>query len=98
MDFVQILNLNINHWITVLHLVVKGVADVMQSSHKKIIVNYCDVQWQTEGWDCGLFVINFATSLCSDQNYTSLSPRLHLLKCLENKVLQIIPNTLTPKE
>ena len=50
----------------------KGVADVMQSSHKKIIVNYCDVQWQTEGCDCGLFVINFATSLCSGENSSEL--------------------------
>ena len=38
----------------------KVVADVMKSSSDEIVVKYCDVQWQKEGSDCGLFAIAFA--------------------------------------
>jgi hypothetical protein len=41
------------------------VADLMQSQDRAIKVQYCDVQWQSGGSDCGLFALAFATSLCS---------------------------------
>ena len=68
----------------------KVVADVMKSSSDEIVVKYCDVQWQKEGSDCGLFAIAFAFSLCCGIDPTTVrfeqeKMRPHLIKCLETK-------------
>ena len=75
----------------------KVVADVMKSSSDEIVVKYCDVQWQKEGSDCGLFAIAFAFSLCCGIDPTTVrfeqeKMRPHLIKCLETKTCSMFPS------
>ena len=118
-EFIQILHLNKNHWITVstlgcspstinvydsMHLKLsnewkKLVADIMKSSSNDIIVKYCDVQWQKEGSDCGLFAIALAvcgtdpTTVRFDQD----KMRPHLIKCIENRTCPMFPSNAIRK-
>ena len=74
-EFVQIINIHGNHWITPsnvgrkpgyinvydsLHLglskeVKELIAGLLQYQEDTIIINYCDVQWQSGSNDCVLF-------------------------------------------
>ena len=41
----------------------KLIADLLQWKGNDITFNYCDVQWQVGGDDCGIFAITFATAI-----------------------------------
>ena len=115
-EFVQLVNINNNHWITLstvgcqpghinvydsLHMglsseVKEVIADLMQWKGKEITINYCDVQWQIGGNDCGIFAIAFATAICNGHKPASTvfdQPRLrkHLMTCLDHSELTPFP-------
>ena len=41
------------------------VADLLQCKEANITIRYMDVQWQSNGYDCGLFALANATALCT---------------------------------
>ena len=115
-EFMQIVNIGTNHWITLstvgcqpghinvydsLHMclstaVKELIADLIQWRGKEITINYCDVQWQIGGSDCGIFAIAFATAICAGNEPASTvfdQPRLrkHLMTCLNNSTLTPFP-------
>ena len=115
-EFVQIVNIGRNHWVTLstvgckpghinvydsLHMdlssaVKELIADLMQWKGKDITINYCDVQWQVGGNDCGIFAIAFATAICNGLEPASLvldQPRMrqHLMVCFNNEELTLFP-------
>ena len=59
---------------------------------------YEDVDMQPNGIDCGLYSLAFATTLCSGGDpvklhYHNDQMRSHLMKCLENGVVEPFPAT-----
>ena len=55
------------------------------------------MQRQTNGSDCGLFALAFATALCEKKKpeqiiFEKTSMRLHLLKCLEQENMTAFPS------
>ena len=72
------------------------IADLLQCQAEAIIINHCDVQWQSGYNDCGIFCIAFATAICAGSNpvskiYDQGKIRYHLLQCLETGVLRPFP-------
>ena len=83
-EFLQVLNVNENHWILIYTIecppstvnvydslhgrlssqALRVVADLIQSRAADITLRYMDVQWQSNGYDCGLFALANATALC----------------------------------
>ena len=50
------------------------VADLLQCKEANITIRlYMDVQWQSNGYDCGLFALANATALCSGNDPTSVT-------------------------
>ena len=64
------------------------IADLLQYQEDTIIINYCDVQWQSGGNNCGLFSIAFATAICAGSSpvsiiYDQSKMRQYLVQCFE---------------
>jgi hypothetical protein len=77
-EFVQILNINGNHWITISNIGCKdghlyvydtrlpaATKRLLHHTGNAITLHYCDVQWQSGSDDSGLFAIAFVVTLCS---------------------------------
>ena len=72
------------------------VADLIQSQVAYVTIQYVDVQWQSNGYDCGLFALANATALCDGTDPSTLSfdqskMRQHFLACIEKNNLQQFP-------
>ena len=72
------------------------VADMLQSKSSEITIQYVDVQWQSNTYDCGLFALANATMLCNGTDPTSVSldqakMRKHFLACIESGDLKPFP-------
>ena len=115
-EFLQILNVNGNHWILLSTIgcppatinvydslhgnlsppAQRVVADLLQCKEANITIRYMDVQWQSNGYDCGLFALANATALCAGIDPTSVTfeqskMRKHFLECLERNCLVPFP-------
>ena len=115
-EFVQIVNIGHNHWITLstigcqpghinvydsLHMTLSSdvkelIADLLQWKGNYITIHYCDVQWQVDGNDCGIFAIAFATAICNGDEPASIvfdqnNMRKHLKTCFDNGKLTPFP-------
>lgn len=69
---------------------------VVLTKLQKITVNFVDVVSQSNGCDCGVYSLAFATSLCyscnpSTVNYISHKLREHLYHCLEKRTMLPFP-------
>ena len=66
------------------------IADLMQSQHQTITVNYMNVQRQSNNGNCGPFALAYAASLCESQQdpteivYNECNMRQHLVSCIDN--------------
>ena len=65
------------------------IADVLQCKASSFELRYQDVQWQSNGSDCGLFALANASALCNGVEPTTVSfdqyrMQKHLLSCFEN--------------
>ena len=49
------------------------VADLIQSQAADVTLRYMDVQWQSNGYDCGLFALANATALCDGTDPSTIS-------------------------
>ena len=115
-EFVQILNINENHWIAIstigchpatinvydsLHgrlppYAKRVIADLLQSPEPEITINYMDVQWQSNGHDCGLFALANTVMSCNAMNPTKFTldqgrMRKHLADCFKTGRLSVFP-------
>ena len=115
-EFVQVLNINNNHWIVISTIVCKQatvnvydslhgrlpshakcvIADLLRSQEAEITINYMDVQWQSNGYDCGLFALANAAMLCNAMNPTKFTldqgqMRKHLANCFETGRFTVFP-------
>ena len=115
-EFLQILNVNGNHWILLSTIgcppatinvydslhgnlpppAQRVVADLLQCKEANITIRYMDVQWRSNGYDCGLFALANATALCAGTDPTSVTleqskMRKHFLACLERNCLMPFP-------
>ena len=115
-EFVQVLNINNNHWIVISTIGCKQatvnvydslhgrlpshakcvIADLLRSQEAEITINYMDVQWQSNGYDCGLFALANAAMLCNVMNPTKFTldqgqMRKHLANCLETGRFTVFP-------
>ena len=71
---------------------------LLDTNQKVIHVQFVDVDKQENTYDCGLYAIAFATSLChgydvSHIKYNSQEMRQHLLHCLEAGIITQFPST-----
>ena len=87
---------NIFHLQGLSSTVKKLIADLLQWKGNDITINYCDVQWQVGGDDCGIFAITFATAICNGHEPASIvfdQPRIrrHLMVCLSDGALNPFP-------
>ena len=58
---------------------------------------YMNVQWQSGGYDCGLFAPAFATELCFKRDpiapsFNQVKMREHLIKDIGNKTTEPVPS------
>ena len=65
------------------------IADLLQCKASSFELRYQDVQWQSNGSDCGLFALANASALCNGVEPTKVSfdqyrMQKHLLSCFEN--------------
>ena len=72
------------------------VASLVKTSMKHTTLTFPDVQQQTGGADCGLFVLAFAYTLCEGAipeklTYKQHAFRSHFLDCLMNKEISSYP-------
>ena len=72
------------------------VASLVESTRKHLSLTFPDVQQQTGGSDCGLFILAFAYSLCSGEapetiTYKQNELRSHFLQCLVKKEISSFP-------
>ena len=69
----------------------EAIANLLQSSHKRIYLLFPEVQQQRDGSSCGVFALAFAHTLAERKDPSSLefsdeaSLRAHLLKCVTAK-------------
>ena len=109
-EFIQVLNLANNHWITVSTVgcvpgvvnVKRTIANLLHTNKSTIVVQQARMQLQSGGSDCGLFAIATATAICNGQNPENIQfnqhlLRQHLLKCLKEKLLLPFQSTKAPK-
>ena len=73
------------------------IADLMQSQHQTITVNYMNVQRQSNNGNCGPFALAFAASLCQQQDptkiaYEECNMRRHLVSCIDNGDITPFPH------
>ena len=117
-EFVQVMNINGNHWIVISTVGCKPatinvydslhgrlpshakivIADLLRSqeAHHEIAINYMDVQWQSNGSDCGLFALANTVMLCNAMNPTKFTfdqgqMRKHLADCIKTGRLTVFP-------
>jgi hypothetical protein len=74
----------------------KQIASICFCTEDEIKVSTADVQTQRGGNDCGLFALEFITSLCENHNpcelnYIQHKLRPHLIKCFESKKISQFP-------
>ena len=72
------------------------IASLVKTSNKHITLTFPDVQQQTGGADCGLFVLAFANTLCAGaiperMMYNQHALRSHFLDCLIKKEISNFP-------
>ena len=72
------------------------IADILQTQKEFIFFQYQDVQWQSNAYDCGLFALAFATSLCNGRDpstvvYQQKRMTEHFHDCIECGVLSPFP-------
>ena len=72
------------------------VADILQSQKAAISFQLQDVQWQGNEWDCGLFALANATTLCNGMDpctvvYLQSAMRQHFLDSIECGFLAPFP-------
>ena len=65
-------------------------------SRKQKVVEWPNVALQKGAFDCGLFAIAFATSLCNDEDpskveYQQKLMRSHLAECFNNEHIRKLP-------
>ena len=64
----------------------EAIATIVYTTRKSILLSFGDVQQQSNGYDCGLFALAYASSVCSGIDptlikYRSYELRSHFLKC-----------------
>ena len=77
---------------------IQQVAALLKYQGASFDLVYEDVDMQPNGIDCGLYSLAFATTLCSGGDpvklhYHNDQMRSHLMKCLENGVVEPFPAT-----
>lgn len=113
-NFIQILNVNNEHWICVAsqknnevavynsvagridRQTIQIIAGMLKCKDQEFSVKHLPVQQQTNGDDCGLFAIAFATDLAANiepttRKYDQEKFREHLLKCFKYGEISIFP-------
>lgn len=75
------------------------VAALLHTNEKAITLRFCKVSMQTNGNDCGVYAVAYATKLCLGASPTKLlfdesKMRPHLIKRLENGQFTMFPANL----
>ena len=72
------------------------IAALLKTDEKAIDVKFCKVAMQTNGCDCGVYAIAYATALCLRTSPSKLifdenAMRPHLVKCLQDGKFTMFP-------
>ncbi|KAL5506333.1 hypothetical protein EMCRGX_G007951 [Ephydatia muelleri] len=72
------------------------IACIVNAAYPRIKLNFMDVTCQNGSDDCGLFAVAYATTICYGKKpekfiFDQGLMRRHLLKCLENKLMEEFP-------
>lgn len=78
------------------HSVLRQIAQLMHTSERQIRIITSPVQQQTNGYDCGLYAIAFATELAfgfnpEEASFNQSEMRSHLLNCYKNQTMDRFP-------